>query len=350
MNEPARAARFFDAHCDTVLKVVDDGVDFVRGRGDAHVSFPGMMKAGVRAQIFACFVLSERHPGEEAERAEALIQAVESMADGTDGGMRIARTRAELDAAFDGGPIAAILGLEGADPLGGKAENLRRFAALGVRDLIFAWQDNPFSGTAFGKNTPLSREGERLVGLSEELGVMIDVSHLSDRAFDDVCRMARRPFIASHSNCRVLSPNLRNLTDPMIRRLADRGGVMGINLAPAFLDPKVDRWQSPLLKAAQQPGVGEQERSRLREEALSIPRPSLDWVVRHVLHAIDIGGEGCIGLGGDLDGISQTPEGIDDVTGYLSFAPLLRKAGLVDRQIEKVFFRNFLRVFGEVFP
>ena len=154
---------FFDAHCDTVMKVLDDGVDFVRGEGAAHVTFPAMQEAGVRAQVFACFVLSEQYPGEEPERAEAMIRTIEEMAAGTEGAMRIARTRGELRDAFAGGPIAAILGLEGADPLEGKAERLRRFFDLGVRDLIFAWRDNPFSGTAFGENTPLTREGERPV-------------------------------------------------------------------------------------------------------------------------------------------------------------------------------------------
>jgi len=242
--------RFFDAHCDTVMKVLDHGADFVGGEGDAHVTFPAMMDAGVRAQIFACFVLSEQHPGDESERAETMIRTIESMAAGTEGEMRIARTRGEVRDAFAGGPIAAILGLEGADPLEGKAERLRHFFDLGVRDLIFAWQDNPFSGTAFGENTPLTREGERLLGLAEELRVMVDVSHLSDRAFDDVCGMATKPFIASHSDCRALCPSLRNLTDPMIRALADRGGVMGINLAPGFLDPEVHWWQAPLFERA----------------------------------------------------------------------------------------------------
>ena len=208
-----RPPAFFDAHCDTVMKVLDDDVDFVRGEGRAHVTFPAMQEAGVRAQIFACFVLSERFPGEEAERAEAMIRAIGSMAKRTRGEMYVARTRGELGSAFDGGPIAALIGLEGGDPLEGRAENLRRFADLGVRDLIFAWKDNPFSGTAFGEDTPLTREGGRLLGLAEELGVMVDVSHLSDRAFDDVCRMAKRPFVASHSNCRALCPSMRNLTD-----------------------------------------------------------------------------------------------------------------------------------------
>ena len=350
MSKPATPPHFFDAHCDTVMKVLDHGDDFVHGEGKAHVTFPAMKEAGIQAQIFACFVLSERYPGEEAERAETMIRAIEAMTEGTEGEMRIARTRGEVKDAFSGGAIAAILGLEGADPLEGKAERLRHFFELGVRDLIFAWQDNPFSGTAFGENTPLTREGERLLGLAEELGVMVDVSHLSDRAFDDVCKMASRPFVASHSDCRALCPSRRNLTDPMIRELADRGGVMGINLAPGFLDPEVHRWQAPLFEEALKPGVPEEERSRLREEAMSIRRPSLDWVARHVRHAIDVGGEDCIGLGGDLDGIGQTPVGIEGVADYPSFVPLLREVGLSESQIEKVCYRNFVRVFDEVLP
>ena len=341
---------FFDAHCDTVMKVLDDGVDFVRGEGTAHVTFPAMREAGIRAQIFACFVLSEHHPGAETERAEAMIRAIVSMAEGTRDEMRVARTREELDAAFDGGPIAALIGLEGADPLEGRAENLRRFADLGVRDLIFAWKDNPFSGTAFGEDTPLTREGRRLLGLAEELSVMVDVSHLSDRAFDDVCRMATRPFVASHSNCRAFCPSLRNLTDPMIRRLADRGGVMGINLGAHFLDPEYHRRSMPLFEAAQEPGVLEEERRRLREEAMLIPRPTLTWVGRHVTHAIEVGGEDCVGLGGDLDGALRLPDGIDTVADYPSLLPVLRAANLSERQIEKVCSRNFRRVFDEVLP
>lgn len=112
----------------------------------------------------------------------------------------------------------------GADPLEGNAENLRHFYDLGVRDIIPAWKDNPFSGTAFGTNTPLTAEGIKLIELAEELRVMVDVSHLSDAAFESVLEVATRPFIASHSNCRALCPTLRNLTDEMISTLSDHGG------------------------------------------------------------------------------------------------------------------------------
>lgn len=340
---------FFDAHCDTVMKVLDAGEDFLCPGGTKHISFPEMVEVGVRAQVFACFVLSSRHPGTEFERACQMINAVVEMAASTDGELRIIRTSDELQQAFAGGPRAGILSLEGADPLGNDAETIREFYERGVRSLIFAWQDNAFSGTAFGNNTPLTEQGRCLLGLCEELGIVVDVSHLSDSAFHEVVELSEKPFVATHSDCRVLCPSLRNLTDDMIRTLADGGGVMGINLSPAFLDPEFAAAIKPLYKASRQAVSPEEERV-IRGQMLTIPRPSLDWVAHHILHAINLGGEDCIGLGGDLDGIGQTPAGIDTVADYAKFIPLLREAGLSERQIEKVCYRNFLRVFSELLP
>ena len=342
---------FFDGHCDTVLKVVDKGTDFANGDDSAHVDFPRLRAAGVRAQVFACFVLSERYPGAEVERAEVLLDALDGMIGSTGGAFRLARTAADVEAAFAGGPSAAVFALEGADPLEGRAENLRRFFSRGVRDLIFAWKDNPFSGTAFGSDVSLSREGERLLGLAEDLGVMVDVSHLSDAAFDRVCEVSERPFIASHSNCRGLCPVARNLTDRMIRTLAERGGVMGINLSTSFLSPKsLAAWKAIKRRLEPERLTWRQAEQRVREEAPRVPRPPFDWIVRHILHAIDVGGEDVVGLGGDLDGIVHTPQGIDGVEDYPRIPVALREAGLSEGQVEKVCFRNFLRVFGEGLP
>ena len=341
---------FFDAHCDTVMKVLDDGEDFLSPKGSMHISFPGMIDADVRAQIFACFVLSSAYPGQEYERACQMIDAVYDMAESTDGELRVIRTGPELQDAFSGGPRAGILSLEGADPLGNQAETIRDFYERGVRSLIFAWQDNAFSGTAFGSNTPLTEQGRRLLGLCEELGIVVDVSHLSDKAFTDVVGLSEKPFVASHSNCRSLCPSLRNLTDDMIRTVASHGGVMGINLSPGFLDPDYLAAVTPLFEAGTRAGVSAEESRSLRAKMREIPRPSIDWVSRHVLHAINVGGEDCIGLGGDLDGIGQTPEGIDSIADYAQFIPLFREAGLSDAQIEKVCYKNFLRAFSEILP
>ncbi len=342
--------RFFDAHCDTVLKVMDGSLDFRTGSGQGHVSFPGLVEAGSCAQVFACFVLSERYPGRERETAEAALSAIREMIAGTEDGMTLALTASALRAGATGGPIPALIALEGADPLEGRAEAFAHFHRLGVRDLILAWKNNPFAGSAFGEDVPLTAEGERLVGLAEELGTMIDVSHLSDRSFADVLRIARKPFIASHSNCRTLCPSLRNLTDPMIRSLADRGGVIGINLVPAFLDPsfywETERYRKELFAGGETPAA----KAELDRRVAALPRPALDWVGRHVLHAITVGGEDAVGLGGDLDGAVVLPLGIEGIADYPKIADLLLDLGLSVRQVEKVAWGNFARVFSEVLP
>ncbi|MCD6495307.1 membrane dipeptidase [Candidatus Bipolaricaulota bacterium] len=340
--------QFFDTHCDTAMRVLDGELDFAAGKG-GHIGLPQLIEAGSCAQVFACFVLSERHPGKEKERAKAMIEKIYSMAGESDGALRVVKTSSELQASCDGGEdIAAIIGLEGADPLEGRAENLRDFYDLGVRDIIPAWQDNPFSGTAFGRNTPLTDEGKKLIELAEELRTMVDVSHLSDNAFADVCKIAKRPFIASHSNCRALCPTLRNLTDDMIRKLSDHGGVMGINLSPSFLDPVYYAQAFPRWQRSLQLGTSQEEKKRLRAEVDILARPPIDWITRHVLHAIEIGGEDVIGLGGDLDGISKAPQGIETIADYVKIPDLLLAAGLRTAQVEKVCYANFERVFREV--
>jgi membrane dipeptidase len=334
---------FFDAHCDAPMKVIDDGADFAAAAARMHVTLPGLDEAGVRIQVFAsCAVYPETPPDRIVERGEAMVSAVWAMAAASGGRMAVGTSAADLRRAMAGGPMAAIIALEGADPLEGKAEGLRRYVERGVRSVIFAWRDNEFSGTAFGTDSPLTREGERLLGLAEELSTMVDVSHLSDRAFADVCRASTRPFIASHSNARALCPHPRNLTDAMIRQVADCGGVMGINLAPHFLDPQV----AAMWAAASADSAQSKEEVAARRRGL--PRPSLDWVARHVVHAIKVGGEDAVGLGGDLDGIDVTPDGIDSVADYVKLVPLFREVGLSERQIDKVCYANFLRVFEEV--
>jgi len=136
--------KFFDTHCDTVKKVMDHSLDFQTGEGAGYVSLTGMLTAGSCAQVFACFVLSERYPGKERETAGGMIRTIGEMAAKSEGKMEVVHTASDLRAACGGGPIAALIGLEGADPLEGDAEALHHFYRLGVRNLIPAWQDNPF--------------------------------------------------------------------------------------------------------------------------------------------------------------------------------------------------------------
>ena len=343
--------RFFDAHCDTILKVVEEGRDFETSP-QLHVTLRDLRAAGVYAQVFACFVLEARDPGRAYERAVELIDAVRGLCAAHPTELRLAGSVEDIAVACAaGGPTAVIISLEGADPLQGDVEALRDFHRRGVRLLTLAWDDNVFCGASFGSGAGLSAEGEELVGLCEELGVMVDVSHASDTAFWDICKVATKPFVASHSDCRALCDAGRNLTDEMIRALAERGGVMGINLASSFLSQEFADAERESREAFWT-GVRSGERSfdEAHEEAarasLGLPRPPLEAIAAHVRHAVDVGGEECVGLGGDLDGIDSMPAGIEGIAGYPQIADLLRRGGLTEARVEKVCYRNFARVLG----
>jgi membrane dipeptidase len=354
---------FFDAHCDTILKVVEEGFDIAAAAGSErapHVTLQGLRGARVRAQVFACFVLEARHPGHARDHAVRLVDAVRDLCTQHPEQLKLATDADALRRIGAGGrevepaPTAVILALEGADPLEGDPQALRAFRRAGVRLLTLAWDDNPFCGAVFGDSgAGLSDRGEELVGLCEQLGVMVDVSHATDAGFWDVCRVAGRPFVASHSDCRAVSAAPRNLTDEMIRALAERGGVMGINLEPGFLSE-----ESRVLEEEATAGFWAAVRSGRKsfdeagaEAAAAIrrlPRPPLAAVVAQVSHAIDVGGEDAVGLGGDLDGIDGTPLGIEGVHDYPRLAAALRSGGLSETQVEKVCWRNFARLFGEL--
>jgi membrane dipeptidase len=345
--------RFFDAHCDTILGIVENGLDFQAGPG-LHVTLPDLRAAGVCAQVFACFVLEARNPGRSREHAFELIDAVHGLCAAHPSQLRLAQAPGDAAGACAGhGPTAVILSLEGADPLEGDVEALRDFHARGVRLLTLAWDDNVFCGAAFGTGGGLSRQGEELVALCEELGVMVDVSHASDDAFWDVCRVAARPFVASHSDCRALCGVSRNLSDDMIRALAQRGGVAGINLAAGFLSQQfadAEKEAGEKFRAAMRSGKKSFDEAHEAEEraAQRLPRPPLDVIAAHVKHFITVGGEDCVGLGGDLDGIGSMPAGIEGVADYPKIAELLLRGDLTEAQVEKVCYGNFARLMSSI--
>jgi membrane dipeptidase len=362
--------RFFDAHCDTI-GAVGEGADFVSGqRGNAgghgsrlHVTLPGLMAAGFGAQVFASWVWSQKYAGRELETGLAKVAAVRRLCEDHPDDLALALTGdqvarsfapADLDSA-SAAKIAVIASLEAADPLQASVDNLDLFFDAGVRLITLAWGDNAFIGSAYGNGAGLTRLGADLVEACEEKHVLVDVSHASDKAFNEVCRLARRPFVASHSNCRTLCPHPRNLTDEMIRTVGETGGVMGVALAPGFLSRDFYEAEKPLSEAffeeIRSGAASFEDAGRKCSTATaSLPRPPLRLVVDHVLHAINVGGEDAVGLGGDLDGVDSLPAGFEGVEDYPRIAELLREAGLSESRIEKVCWGNFTRVFQEGLP
>jgi membrane dipeptidase len=379
---------FFDAHCDTIGPIWEGKADFAAANGTAaaadplpadkaaanpaatdgatvhgaphplHITLPGLKAGHIGAQVFASWVWSAAYHGREYEVGMAKVRAVRQLCADYPEDLALALAGADLAApfkAFPGGPlrIAVIPALEGADPLLGDVDNLFAFYDTGVRLITLAWGDNAFGGSVYGEGLGLTRKGADLVAACESLGVMVDVSHLSDRGFRDVCDVAERPFVASHSNCRSLCSHPRNLTDDMIRTLGDRGGVVGISVAPEFLSEEYYRAED----VAMGPWYADVSSGRKAFDEImttsglamdDVPRPPIALIADHIKWAINCGGEDSVGLGGDLDGIDRLPAGLEGVADYPRIEELLRGQGLTSRQVEKVCYENFLRVFQEV--
>ena len=387
--------RFFDAHCDTIGPIWEAGADFLAepgaglgaaaGGGGAtpgaaanpggaapgaatsasapaapipHVTLPGLKTGRIGAQVFASWVWSGKYKGREFDVGMAKVEAVRRLCGEYPEDLALASSGADLAAPFAATPavparVAVLPSLEGADPLLGDVDNLFAFYDAGVRLLTLAWGDNPFCGSTYGEGTGLTKKGADLVAACESLGVVVDVSHLSDKGFADLCLIAERPFVASHSNCRSLCPSGRNLTDEMIRALAERGGVMGITLAPGFLSPDYYEKERIILGRSFQTVLSGKEtfdEAQVHGAAAmaGVARPPLAAVLDHVRWAINVGGEDSVGLGGDLDGVDYLPAGFEGVADYPRIEELLRGGGLTSRQVEKVCYENFLRVFQEL--
>jgi membrane dipeptidase len=229
----------------------------------------------------------------------------------------------DLENNRNAGKISAFLTIENGFLVRGDLNNLKKIYDMGVRLLTLTWNDANCFGQCHSKKPEemqqgLTEFGKEAVEYMNTLGILVDVSHLSDGGFYDVAAISQKPFVASHSDCRALAPATRNLTDDMIRILADKGGVAGINFAPEFLDADTKN-----------------------------PVSSIEAMCDHIMHFIEKGGIECVGIGTDFDGISGTLE-IEDCTGMPRLFDALHKRGLSDDAIEKIAYRNVMRVIRDV--
>lgn len=319
---------FIDMHCDTLGACLRGERD-IFSLPDRMLDIRRMAAAGQAAQFFAVFFRPEGEtlpdgsplPDDDAffEMHRALLlQSAAAHADR----FALAHSAEDIEKNRAEGKISAILTLEDGRAVRGELERLRWFYERDVRVITLTWNGencfgSPNSADACVMGRGLTPFGMQAVEYMNELGMLVDVSHLSDGGFWDVCRISEKPFAATHSNCRALAPHTRNLTDEMIRALAERGGAAGLNYFPPFLSPDP-----------------QENRSRVED------------MCRHVLHMLKVGGEDCIALGSDFDGIYGELElaSPEDVPGLFA---ALEKAGLTPRQLEKFAYGNVMRVLRE---
>ena len=318
---------YIDMHCDTLSIGMVEHKDTITKLEDSMVDIERLCQSGAGAQFFAMFLPQRNMPKwfglEEMPESEVLLQMMYDIFLKTlkknENRIAFAQSYEKMKENLQEGRISAFLTMENAHVVNGRLENLKKFHDMGVGLMTLTWND----ANCFGQNHAIEPEwmqrgltdfGKEAVLYMNELGIIVDVSHLSDGGFYDVARISKKPFVASHSNCRALSPSTRNLTDDMIRLLAEKGGVAGINFEPTFLN-------------------------RNKEDSLS----RVSCMCDHIEHFIRVGGVECVGIGTDFDGIGGQFEISDCTKMHLLFDELHRRR-LGDDTIEKIAYSNVTRV------
>ena len=305
----------FDGHCDTVLMCQQSGGGFAKNRG--HVDLERAGKYRRYAQFFALFGQPEDFPGITFQKIFQLeYDLFQREMAANAGTITFCHTAAEAEQAFAADKMAAFLSVEGAELLDCSTERLEEAYALGVRSVNLTWNHvNALSGTNVEEtNRGLTEQGRAFVQKAEKLGVLVDVSHLSDPGFWDVAETLSGPFWASHSNARGVFSQPRNLTDEQFTAIIDHNGVAGLNLYAAFLGKE----------------------------------PDVDTVIAHLEHWLELGGARNVSLGGDLDGCSRLPAGFTGVESWALLYERLLQRNYAETLIQDMFFNNLMRVVSEV--
>lgn len=342
--------KVIDMHCDTIARLYSDRSTEVslRHAPGYQIDLEKMKKGDYLLQNFALFLdLKETdHPARTAlSMADLYYKELEKNKDL----ILPAFSYEDICASQAAGKMSAMLTLEEGDILEGNLDNLRLFYEKGVRMITLTWNypnKIGFPNISFGSDgfPKFARRCERgltpfgieLIREMEHLGIIIDVSHMSDGGFRDVLKYTKKPFAASHSNSASVRDVCRNLTDDMIRALAERGGVMGLNFCTAFLTEKAI------------PDSPEAAANVIRKpKTAKRPVSSAEDMVRHVRHITDIGGIEVLGLGSDFDGIGNDVE-FTDASGIQLLADALQKNGFSEHEIEKIFYKNVMRLYRDI--
>lgn len=351
-----------DLHCDTALEL-EAGEDLASNpRG--HVDLVRMREGGVGLQFFAAF-LSPRVPAAHVwRRCCGLLDAVERNLARHGDAIEKVDSAAQVEDAWRRGRMAGILAVESGAAIEedlGRLEILRR---RGVRYMTLTHSGSlTWAGSSGDGGPGLTDFGRKVVACMEDLGILVDVSHVSDATFWDVARCARKPFIASHSNARSLCPAGRNLTDDMIRAVADSGGVVGVNLFPGFLEgpylaalptrttEMFEEFSAlegeypcdPVDRMARSRGVTDRFQARMAD--LKVP---LERAADHLEHLLALGGEQAVGFGADLDGVPDLPAGMSGAEVYPALLEMLSKRGFSESTLAAVASGNVLRVLASL--
>lgn len=358
-----------DLHNDVPMVTVT-GKDFSQRGAGNHTDAIRMKEGGMGGQFFAAFVPSSHVANNSsAHQALRLIDSIkEDIWKKNSGQFNWAASTADILANKKAGRMSALIGIEGGHAIEDDVRLLRRFYELGARYMTLTWTNtNNWCDSSGDINNPkvkhhggLNDLGKSIVLEMNRLGMMVDVSHISDGAFWSVIETSKAPIIASHSSCRALCDAGRNLTDDMIKALAKKGGIMGINFSCDFLSQKakdanpmnrpevVKERERIMAEVKDQQEAMRQFRALMAKYRSETPRATLQDVVDHIDHVVKLVGIDHVAIGSDFDGIGCTPAGLDDTSKFPNLTRALLEKGYTPEMIAKIYHGNLVRVFSEV--
>ena len=305
--------RLFDLHCDTIGECWKQKKDLFEN--NLHLSLQRGSAYAPWRQVFAVFI-PDSCRGEAAWNYfqgiyDDFLHQLETHKDA----VSFCRTSDELARAEREGKCAAILSVEGGAVLGGRLDRIQKLHAMGVRLITLTWNGANELGSGPNNDTGLTAFGKEAVKRMEQVGMIVDCSHLNDAGFEDLLNIAERPFVASHSNVRACCSHPRNLTDAQFKEIVRRGGLCGLNLFSRFIDDD--------------------------------DNGSKDYLLRHIYHMLELGGEDVIAWGGDMDGEITCDPDLNTPYGVGRFADYLVEHGIGEAAVQKIFFDNAYRFFKQ---
>ena len=350
-----------DGHIDTPSLILDEGYDIgkrhVPERNRAHVDLPRMYEGGLDAPFFSIYVSTSYGEGPEApQRARAMIAALKQQVARYADSIAMAYSAADVRRITRSGKKAALMGLEGGHALMRSPDTLRALYRQGIRYVTLthtashSWAD---ASQDVPRWQGLSLKGEELVREMNRIGMIIDISHVSDSTFFDVIALSKAPVIASHSSVRALVNNVRNLSDEQLDALARNGGVVMINFFDAMVNPHLtpEVMNEVYRRINEQYGGDLQKIWQVIREVVrerNIPPATVEDVVNHIDYVAQRIGVEHVGLGSDFDGVSSLPRGLEDVTRLPWITYYLLKRGYSEEDIYKILGGNTLRVLDQV--
>ena len=363
-HELARRLMIVDTHIDTPGRVVANWVDVTQPTGDGDFDYQRALSGGLNIPFMSIYTpANSEEEGTSYAQANKLIDSVEAMVGRAPGKFAMVRSAREAKNVMESGLIGLAMGMENGSPIEGKLENLAFFHDRGISYITLAHsKSNHISDSSYDEERQwngLSPFGKEVVAEMNRLGIMVDISHLSDEAFYQVLEISKAPVIASHSSARYFTPGYeRNMSDEMIKALADKGGVIQINFGSSFLTQAGWEWFEVMGKARklylEEHGLeakseeSKKFRKAYREEH-PFPYATLDDVIANYQHVIALVGVDHVGVGSDFDGVGDSlPEGMKDVSFYPGLIEEFLRLEYSTEQIQAIMGGNLMRVWRQV--